>query len=121
MVFGVWVAVLPFLGFPLSWEKFLACLSGLLIIVLAYRLKPENAAKNDPARTSYAEHRSVPIAKAPKEAGVDPADTMPSIDKEAPLDFAVVKSMPGKGTSSENAITDHPNGSQGQAGGSVVQ
>ena len=58
MIFGVWLAVLPFLGFPLDWEKILACLSGLLIVVLAYRLKSVNVAKNDPTAMPYAEHRS---------------------------------------------------------------
>ena len=58
MIFGVWLAILPFLGFPLDWEKALACLSGLLIVILAYRLKPVNADKNDPAAMPYAEHKS---------------------------------------------------------------
>jgi hypothetical protein len=58
MIFGVWLAILPFLGFPLDWEKALACLSGLLIVFLAYRLKPADAAKNDPSAMSYAEHKS---------------------------------------------------------------
>ena len=60
MVFGVWLAILPFLGFPLDWEKALACLSGLLIVFLAYRLRPEAVTKSDPADMSYSEHKSDP-------------------------------------------------------------
>lgn len=33
---GVWVAVLPFLGFPTSWKKALSVLTGLAIVVVAY-------------------------------------------------------------------------------------
>lgn len=35
---GVWVIVFLFLGFPSDWEKILAVVSGLLIIVVAYTL-----------------------------------------------------------------------------------
>lgn len=60
MVFGVWLAVLPFLGFPSDWKPVLACLSGLLVVFLAYRLKPVNATKDDPSAMSYAEHKITP-------------------------------------------------------------
>ena len=32
---GIWVAILPFLGFPDSWRKILFVISGILIICLA--------------------------------------------------------------------------------------
>jgi hypothetical protein len=33
---GVWVAVLPFLGFPTSWKKILSIVTGLAIVVISY-------------------------------------------------------------------------------------
>lgn len=38
MLIGVWVAVFLFLGFPLLWHKIIAVVSGLVIIMMAYRL-----------------------------------------------------------------------------------
>lgn len=35
-IIGIWVAVLPFLGFPNSWRKTLFVLTGLAILYLAY-------------------------------------------------------------------------------------
>lgn len=60
MVLGVWTAILPFLGFFSGWDKAFVCISGLLIALLAFRIKPEAPAKADPRSASYAEHRSVP-------------------------------------------------------------
>jgi hypothetical protein len=39
VIIGVWVAVFLFLGLPSSWEKVLSLLTGLLIIVMAYRIR----------------------------------------------------------------------------------
>jgi len=36
LVMGVWVAILPYLGFPYSWNDFLETLSGLGIIYISY-------------------------------------------------------------------------------------
>lgn len=41
---GIWVAVLPFLGFPNSWRKILFVLSGLAIIYLAYLFRGQQKA-----------------------------------------------------------------------------
>ena len=35
---GIWVAVLPFLGFPSSWKDFLFTLTGLGLICFSYML-----------------------------------------------------------------------------------
>ena len=35
---GVWVAILPFLGFPYSWKDFLFFITGLVLIYLSYLL-----------------------------------------------------------------------------------
>ncbi|MBU0612182.1 hypothetical protein KKA39_00345 [Patescibacteria group bacterium] len=36
LIFGVWVAILPYLGFPNSWKNILFTLSGLIFIYLSY-------------------------------------------------------------------------------------
>ncbi|MCC6323546.1 hypothetical protein IT400_02010 [Candidatus Nomurabacteria bacterium] len=42
---GIWVALLPFLGFPNSWRKILFILTGLAIVYLAYLFRQENKAR----------------------------------------------------------------------------
>ena len=37
-ILGLWVAILPYLGFPNSWKKILFLLAGLAIAYLAYLL-----------------------------------------------------------------------------------
>ena len=57
MIVGVWVAVLPFLGFPTSWDTFFAVVSGIVVVGLAYSLRQ----KTRPLAGSdvpYVEHRS---------------------------------------------------------------
>jgi cell division protein FtsW (lipid II flippase) len=39
VIIGVWVMIFLFLGFPASWEKAFAILTGLVIIIFAYRIK----------------------------------------------------------------------------------
>lgn len=38
---GVWVALLPFLGFPKSWKNLFFLATGIIISYLAYRLNKE--------------------------------------------------------------------------------
>lgn len=35
-IIGIWIIILPFLGFPESWRKVLFLLTGIAIIYLAY-------------------------------------------------------------------------------------
>jgi len=35
-IIGLWVAILPFLGFPVFWRNILFLITGLAIIYLAY-------------------------------------------------------------------------------------
>ena len=67
MVIGIWVLILPFLGFPGDWEKTLAFLTGIVIIGVSYRLKPEEGTPggaSSAASASYVEHRSDPVPSA---------------------------------------------------------
>jgi len=36
LILGIWVAVLPYLGFPNNWRKVLFLLTGLALVFLAY-------------------------------------------------------------------------------------
>jgi cbb3-type cytochrome oxidase subunit 3 len=38
LVLGVWITILPYLGFPYSWQDALTALTGLVFICLSYFL-----------------------------------------------------------------------------------
>ncbi len=39
---GLWVAILPYLGFPYSWKDIIMTISGVCLIVLSYLLYRES-------------------------------------------------------------------------------
>jgi len=41
LILGIWIAVLPYLGFPYSWKDILTTLSGLGLISMSYMLYRE--------------------------------------------------------------------------------
>ncbi len=41
-VLGVWIAVFLFLGLPSDWDRVIAVISGLLVVVVAYNLAAPN-------------------------------------------------------------------------------
>ena len=41
LILGIWVAILPYLGFPYSWKEVLFTLSGLGLVYLSYMLYRE--------------------------------------------------------------------------------
>ena len=44
LILGIWVAVLPYLGFPNSWKNVLLTLSGLGLIYFSYVLYKQSKA-----------------------------------------------------------------------------
>ncbi len=62
MVIGIWVMILCGPGFPDSIKEILAIITGLLIIFIAYRMKPESASSRPSAEQSlpYMENRTEP-------------------------------------------------------------
>jgi hypothetical protein len=68
MLFGVWVAVFLFLGFPSAWNKIFAVITGLLIIAAAYRLGGAPSGSKIEKQVPYVEHKS--SAPAARDAGV---------------------------------------------------
>ena len=48
LFFGIWVAILPYLGFPYFWKNFLLTVSGLVLVFFACILyKEEKMRKSD--------------------------------------------------------------------------
>ena len=45
LVLGIWVAILPYLGFPYSWKDILTTLSGLGLIWVSFLLYKESKIK----------------------------------------------------------------------------
>ena len=45
LILGIWVAVLPYLGFPYSWKNILATLSGFGLIYVSFILYKESKIK----------------------------------------------------------------------------
>jgi hypothetical protein len=49
-IIGIWIVILPFLGFPDTWRKILFIITGFMLIYLAYIYYEEvkdRIAKND--------------------------------------------------------------------------
>lgn len=40
IIIGIWIMLFLFLGFPQSWDKIIALITGFVIIVVAYKIKP---------------------------------------------------------------------------------
>jgi hypothetical protein len=57
MLFGLWVMVFLFLGFPSDWNKIIAVVTGFFILVGAYRLKDKSAGSAPSRPVPYIEHR----------------------------------------------------------------
>lgn len=69
MLIGVWVIIFQLLGFYANWDKFFALVTGVLIIGIAYTLKPEN--KHSEIRNSYVEHKSDHDRPKQADSGTD--------------------------------------------------
>lgn len=51
LVLGVFVTILPYLGFPYSWKDVLSTLSGLVLIFLSYLLYKDYKTKENQEKT----------------------------------------------------------------------
>ena len=56
MILATLVALIQFLGFPTSWNKFFSFVCGILIIGIAYRMTPKVKATNT-EKLPYVEHK----------------------------------------------------------------
>lgn len=67
LILGIWVAVLPYLGFPYFWKNILFSISGIILIYQSYIIhkatkekeERESASKNlsEESRQNIFEHR----------------------------------------------------------------
>ena len=76
MLIGVWVMVFLFLGFLMVWEQVIAVVTGLILIVMAYRSAPHE----ETATTS-----SVPFIEHKSELTVsEPLQSAPPVQESIP-------------------------------------
>ena len=50
LILGIWVAVLPYLGFPQSWKNILFSLSGLCLAYLGYIMRQDEKGSVDASK-----------------------------------------------------------------------
>jgi hypothetical protein len=53
---GVWIAVLPYLGFPYSWKNILLTLSGIGLVYLSFLMYRESKAKGVQVFDNFSEN-----------------------------------------------------------------
>ncbi len=58
LLLGIWVAVLPYLGFPTTWKNILFLLTGLGLMYFGYVLYTENKPKDNGLKTKVFENFS---------------------------------------------------------------
>ena len=56
MILGIWICIFLFLGLPYAWKEALAVLTGIAVIVTAYKIAPSVKPKPD-KDMSFVEHK----------------------------------------------------------------
>jgi len=57
LIGGIWIAVLPYLGFPYSWKNILFTISGLVLVYISYTLyQKEKADHEEKAADNFSEN-----------------------------------------------------------------
>ena len=51
LILGIWIAVLPYLGFPYSWKNIIFTVTGLGIIYMSFVLYKESKIKKKEEKT----------------------------------------------------------------------
>ncbi len=65
MLFGLWVIIYQFLGFPASWIKILGVVTGAFICFVAYRLNSDVSMEGKDDRMTYVEHKNTSDVRRP--------------------------------------------------------
>lgn len=65
LMFGIWVAILPYLGFPYSWKNILFTLSGLGLVYSSFVLYKESKTKKTKEKTfdNFSENHDFDLSK----------------------------------------------------------
>jgi hypothetical protein len=58
MLLGAWTIIFLFLGFPIGWEEILAALTGLVVVIMAYRMPSPIKESKNPSAIPFVEHKS---------------------------------------------------------------
>jgi hypothetical protein len=77
IILGVWTMALLFLGFPAAWDKIFALVTGLMIIIAAFRsgpVAPASQAKHVP----YVEHRQQDMRPRTAPQQMSQTDSIPN-------------------------------------------
>lgn len=91
MVTGVIVIILPFSGFPSSWNTSVSVILGLLIITIAYNLNSEKSPKiSAPSHMPFVEHKSVTISYASGEIGKNISEPINIKSKDDQTDSNII-------------------------------
>lgn len=53
LALGIWMAILPYLGFPYSWKDILTTLSGLGLVYVSYTLYKESRVKENIEKKTF--------------------------------------------------------------------
>lgn len=67
---GIWVAVLPYLGFPNSWKNVIVVLSGLGLIYMSYMLYKESKIKETVAEKTFDNFRENKFERSESQSEV---------------------------------------------------
>jgi membrane protein implicated in regulation of membrane protease activity len=57
LILGIWVAVLPYLGFPYTWKDILFTVSGLILMYFSYVLYQESKKKQEETFDNFSENK----------------------------------------------------------------
>jgi len=63
LILGIWVAILPYLGFPIFWKNLLFSTSGIVLVYYSYVLYREYKAKEKKVKTFDSFSENVHFAK----------------------------------------------------------
>ncbi|MCX6718955.1 MAG: hypothetical protein NTZ38_01085 [Candidatus Taylorbacteria bacterium] len=58
MLLGLLIIIVPFMGFPSSWDSVILFISGLAIIAIAYSLAPKTSIGNKDKDLPFTENRN---------------------------------------------------------------
>jgi hypothetical protein len=75
MILGIWIMAFLFISFPAAWDKIFAVITGLAVIVIAFKLPPQ--ARDTAQDIPYVENKNAAVARpeAPQMNDIIKADS----------------------------------------------
>ena len=67
---GIWVTILPYLGFPYSWKDIIIVLCGLGLIYISYMLYKESKIKETTAEKTFDNFRENKFERSESQSEV---------------------------------------------------